>query len=42
TTASAVASAKGWNHLIAPGILIGTLGNAIGTFLGVWVWSLLS
>ncbi len=42
TTAAAIASAKGWKHLIIPGILAGTLGNAIGTLLGVWVWTFLS
>lgn len=41
TTAAAIASAKGWRDLIAPGIVAGTLGNAIGTFLGVWVWHML-
>jgi len=41
TTASAIASAKGWRDLIIPGIMAGTLGNALGSFLGVWVWSLL-
>lgn len=39
TTASAIASAKGWRDLIIPGIMAGTLGNAIGSFLGVWMWS---
>jgi uncharacterized membrane protein len=41
TTASAIASAKGWRDLILPGIMAGTIGNAIGSFLGVWVWSVL-
>lgn len=41
TTASAIASAKGWRDLILPGIMAGTIGNAVGSFLGVWVWSLL-
>jgi uncharacterized membrane protein len=41
TTASAIASAKGWRDLIIPGIMAGTLGNALGSFLGVWIWSLL-
>lgn len=40
-TASAIASAKGWRDLILPGILAGTLGNSFGTFLGVWIWTLL-
>jgi len=42
TTASAIASAKGWRDLIVPGIMAGTLGSAIGSFLGVWVWSFFS
>ncbi len=42
TTASAIASAKGWHDLIIPGIMAGTLGNAIGSFLGVAMWSMLS
>lgn len=42
TTAAAIASAKGWRHLIIPGILAGTIGNAFGTFFGVWVWTALS
>jgi len=42
TSASAIASAKGWRDLIIPGILAGTLGNAFGTLLGVLVWSMLS
>lgn len=41
TTASAIASAKGWRDLIVPGIMAGTIGSAVGSFLGVWVWSLL-
>lgn len=41
-TASAIASAKGWRDLIVPGIMAGTLGNALGSFLGVAVWSVLS
>ena len=42
TTAAAISTAKGWRDLIVPGILAGTLGNALGTFLGVLVWSVLS
>lgn len=42
TTASAIASAKGWQDLIVPGIMAGTLGNAMGSFLGVAAWSVLS
>ena len=42
TSASAIASAKGWRDLVLPGILAGTVGNAVGTFVGVWLWMLLS
>ena len=42
TSAAAIASAKGWRDLIVPGILAGTIGNAFGTRLGVWVWTILS
>jgi uncharacterized membrane protein len=42
STASAIASAKGWRDLVAPGIMAGTAGYAVGSFLGVWVWSLFS
>ncbi|WP_170848179.1 DUF819 domain-containing protein [Lentibacillus halodurans] len=40
TTAAAMAIAKGWNKLIVPILLVGTLGyiigNYIGTGLGIW------
>ncbi|MUV36820.1 Ferric-chelate reductase (NADH) [Lentibacillus sp. JNUCC-1] len=40
TTAAAMAIAKGWNKLIVPILLVGTLGyiigNYIGTALGLW------
>ncbi|ALX49642.1 DUF819 domain-containing protein [Lentibacillus amyloliquefaciens] len=40
TTAAAMAIAKGWNKLIVPILLVGTLGyiigNYIGTGLGMW------
>lgn len=39
TSATAIASAKGWKDLIIPGIMAGTIGNSFGTLLGVWVWS---
>jgi uncharacterized membrane protein len=42
TSASAIASAKGWRDLVVPGILAGTVGNAVGTFIGVWLWMMLS
>lgn len=36
TSALAVARSLGRADLVVPGILIGSLGNAIGTFLGFW------
>lgn len=42
TTATAIASAKGWRDLLIPGILASTVGNAVGTLLGVSVWSVLT
>lgn len=45
TTAAAMAIAKGWNKLIVPILLVGTLGyiigNYIGTGLGLWFQSLM-
>ncbi len=37
TTAAAMAAARKWEHLVIPAILCGTLGYAIGTFVGVGV-----
>ncbi|CAM9775003.1 unnamed protein product [Discosporangium mesarthrocarpum] len=36
-TASAMAESRGWRSLITPALLVGTLGNAMGTFAGLWV-----
>ncbi len=45
TTAAAMAIAKGWNKLIVPILLVGTLGyiigNYIGTGLGMWFQNLI-
>lgn len=34
--AAALAGARGWDSLITPGILVGILGYAIGTYIGVF------
>ena len=34
TTAPALAAAKGWQHQVTPGILVGMLGYALGTLVG--------
>ncbi len=38
----AIASAKGWRDLVIPGVLAGSFGYAIGSFIGVTVWRWLS
>jgi len=38
TTAPALAAAKGWSHLVAPGVLVGVLGYALGTLIGTAVY----
>ena len=38
-TASSLATAKGWKNRILPSILVGTLGNAFGTFMGLSIGS---
>jgi uncharacterized membrane protein len=40
--AAALAASKGWQPLIAPGILVGMFGYAIATFIGVAIAALLS
>ncbi len=42
SSAPALASAKGWKDLLIPGILAGSFGYAIGSFIGVSVASWLS
>lgn len=39
--AAALAASKGWQALVAPGILVGMLGYAVGTFIGVGLAALL-
>lgn len=34
TTAAAMAIGRGWNHLVVPAILSGTLGYAVANFVG--------
>jgi uncharacterized membrane protein len=40
-TAAAFAASKGWRQLITPGMLVGLLGYALATFIGVAMASLL-
>ena len=39
---AAIATSKGWKHLVTPGIMCGVFGYVIGTFIGVTVTALLS
>ena len=39
---AAIASSKGWRHLITPGIMCGIFGYAIATFIGVSITTFLS
>ena len=39
---AAIAISQGWRSLVTPGIMCGILGYAIGTFIGVLVFQLLS
>lgn len=41
TTAAAMAISKGWTQLVAPTMLVGTLGYVIGTYFGIFVGTLL-
>ncbi|MFQ5347519.1 MAG: DUF819 domain-containing protein [Rhodothalassiaceae bacterium] len=41
TSAGPIAAARGWDTLVTPAILVGVLGNALATFLGVGVVELL-
>ncbi len=42
TTAPALAAARGWNDLVTPGVLVGVLGYALGTFVGTAIFQLWS
>lgn len=42
TTAAAMAISQGWTKLIGPSMLIGTFGYALGTYLGVIVYNILT
>ena len=37
SSAPALASAKGWQDLLIPGVLAGSFGYAVGSFIGVSV-----
>ena len=41
TTAAAMAIAKGWEALVVPALLVGTLGYVIGNYYGIFVGTLL-
>lgn len=40
--AAALAASKGWRHLVTPGMLVGVLGYAIATFIGITFTAILS
>jgi uncharacterized membrane protein len=40
TTAPALAAARGWHDLVTPGVLVGVLGYALGTFAGTAIYHL--
>jgi len=40
TTAPALAAARGWHDLVTPGVLVGVLGYALGTFIGTAIFHL--
>jgi uncharacterized membrane protein len=42
TTAPALAATRGWNSLVTPGVLVGVLGYALGTFIGTVLFKLWS
>lgn len=40
TTAPAMAAAKGWHDQVTPGVMVGVLGYALGTFIGTALFQL--
>lgn len=40
TTAPALAATRGWRDLVTPGVLVGVLGYALGTFIGTALFRL--
>ena len=40
TTAPAMAAAKGWQDQVTPGVLVGVIGYALGTFIGTALFQL--
>ena len=40
TTAPAMAAAKGWHDQVTPGVMVGVLGYALGTFIGTALFRL--
>jgi uncharacterized membrane protein len=38
TTAPALAATRGWHDLVTPGVLVGVLGYALGTFIGTLIF----
>ena len=42
TTAPALAATRGWHSLVTPGVLVGVLGYALGTFIGTALYKLWS
>ena len=41
TTSAAFAIAKGWEDLVVPALLVGTLGYVIGNYLGIFLFTVL-
>ena len=41
TTAAALAIAKGWQAMVVPALLVGTLGYVIGNYYGIFVGTFL-